>query len=361
MATQVKRRRGTAAENASFTGAAGEIVALTDTGQLAVHDAATAGGKVIPNAQNIQNNTVKYGTVGGTGNTITLAHSVPRTAHTTGAEIIFKPTANNTSAVTVAVDSIAGTKAIEKMVSGTSTALTADDLRNGVVARAIYDGTRYQLQGTSGGLENDVQTFTSSGTWTKPSGYATTAMALLEVWGGGGAGASILGNSGGGGGGAYASTFCPLSSLSATETITIGAAGVAVAAWGNNGGDGGTSSIGSRLTAAGGKGGTSSIAGVGGLASASTTNIKSTARPINVADGGDGGYGAAAVATTFAGGGGGGGAASSKAGATSTFSGDGGASSVAGTQPAGGGGGGIPSVSYGANGAKGQVRITVFG
>ena len=46
MAVQIQLRRGTAAENAAFTGAAGELVCLTDTDQLALHDNVISGGKI---------------------------------------------------------------------------------------------------------------------------------------------------------------------------------------------------------------------------------------------------------------------------------------------------------------------------
>lgn len=44
MAYAVKYRRGTTAEHASFTGAAGEITVNTTTNQLIVHDGVTVGG-----------------------------------------------------------------------------------------------------------------------------------------------------------------------------------------------------------------------------------------------------------------------------------------------------------------------------
>jgi len=44
MATQVQRRRGTAAEHNTFTGAAGEVTVNTTNDSLHVHDGATAGG-----------------------------------------------------------------------------------------------------------------------------------------------------------------------------------------------------------------------------------------------------------------------------------------------------------------------------
>jgi hypothetical protein len=44
MTTRVQRRRGTAAEHAAFTGAAGEITVDTTNNRAVVHDGATAGG-----------------------------------------------------------------------------------------------------------------------------------------------------------------------------------------------------------------------------------------------------------------------------------------------------------------------------
>ncbi len=44
MATEVQFRRGTAAQHASFTGAAGEITVDTDDDRAVVHDGSTAGG-----------------------------------------------------------------------------------------------------------------------------------------------------------------------------------------------------------------------------------------------------------------------------------------------------------------------------
>lgn len=380
MATQVKRRRGTAAENAAFTGAVGEIIVLTDTKRIAIHDGVQLGGYTAPNAKDVQDNALKYGTVGGTANAITLTHAVPRTAHTAGAEVIFKPTANNTGAVTLAVDSIAGTKALEKMVSGTSTALSADDLRNGVVARAIYDGTRYQLQGSSGGSVSNEQTFNSSSTWNKPSNYDPTSRVLIECWGGGGGGGSS--NTCGGGGGSYKYKILPLSSLGSSETVTVGAGGNA-GSGGTSGTSGGSSSFGSFCTAyggGGGNGGSSEPGGAGGgIASNSTAGSRFNDVNTNGGEGmgstatipGTAGYyigGGGGSAQTGSGGiynngknsvygGGGGGGGSSGSGGTSQYGGNGGAAGAAGTQPGGGGGSG----SSVGNGGAGRVRVTVFG
>lgn len=53
MSIEVKLRRGTTAEHATFTGAEGEVTVDTDKGALVVHDGVTAGGNPQDNAARI--------------------------------------------------------------------------------------------------------------------------------------------------------------------------------------------------------------------------------------------------------------------------------------------------------------------
>ena len=93
----------------------------------------------------------------------------------------------------------------------------------------------------------DIQTFTSSGTWTKASGKT---LALVEGWGGGGSGSRVSSGIGGagGGGGTYSWVVLNISDLGSTETVTIGAGGTAITGDSTNGNAGGNTTLGSKFT-----------------------------------------------------------------------------------------------------------------
>tara|TARA_B100001559_G_C16455722_1_gene601513 strand:- start:365 stop:619 length:255 start_codon:yes stop_codon:yes gene_type:complete len=67
MAVTVQFRRGTAAQNNSFTGAAGEVSVNTTNNSIRVHDGSTAGGHelMLASVANISGN-VPIGNVSGT-------------------------------------------------------------------------------------------------------------------------------------------------------------------------------------------------------------------------------------------------------------------------------------------------------
>jgi hypothetical protein len=262
----------------------------------------------------------------------------------------------------------------------------------------------------NGGLSGvyNYQDITTTGTWTAPSNITGTEQVIVQIWGGGGGGANLSGStdSSGGGGGAYNTFTVPISALTSTVTVTIGAGGTP-------GNAGGTTSFGSYLYAyggasgvtlasngicgGGGGGGTlsgggqgvcstspsSATAGAGGSPMGDTTgagssfgggagggkNASAGASQYGGGGGGEansggcGGY-TNGGSSVYGGGGGGGACTSSEPGGSSNLGGAGGASGVSGnatngTAPGGGGGGVFTSGTAG-SGARGEVRVWVI-
>ena len=123
-----------------------------------------------------------------------------------------------------------------------------------------------------------IQTFTSSGTWTKPSGI-TKVIVEVQAAGGSGAWSSASNNPymSGAGGGGYAKKFLDVSSISsATITVGSGAAGVAQNNVGSDGGNSSWADGTNTITANGGGGGlrTQYYSGSGGTATGGDINIQ---------------------------------------------------------------------------------------
>jgi len=246
-----------------------------------------------------------------------------------------------------------------------------------------------------------VDTYTSSSTYTKQTGLQRV---FVQAWGAGGSGSATETNAseaGGGGGGGYIEAWFDADDLATSTTITIGSGGVAVTDE-NDGNVGGNTTFGSLLTAYGGGGGGSSSSGGGGggggcLLSAggsATTGVggsaglpsalcvgggngASTATATSTIYGGGGGAGIESTGAggtggvTVYGGAGGGGAATngSGSGGTSTFGGAGGAglaaasgNATSGSVPGGGGGAKWSNAGTGNSGAggNGMVIVTSF-
>lgn len=128
----------------------------------------------------------------------------------------------------------------------------------------------------------DVQSFSSDGTWTKPSIGSVVLVELLGAGAGGASGASwstsdARGGTGGGSGG-YSKNIFNIDTLPSTVAVTVGLGGTGGAGstetLGNVGTDGGDTSFGTLLIAKGGKAGTApsgTSRGVGGAGGAGLT------------------------------------------------------------------------------------------
>ena len=149
-------------------------------------------------------------------------------------------------------------------------------------ATIVNSGT---ATGFASGLAS-VQTFTSSGTWTRPAGITKVIMEVQGAGGGGGRNDTYNYRGTSGSAGGYAKKLLDVSSV-ASSTITIGAGGAGGAADTNDGAAGGLSSwADGGTTVTGGAGG----AGLGEDSYGYTAGGSGTNGDINIT-GGPGGCG----------------------------------------------------------------------
>jgi hypothetical protein len=321
-----------------------------------------------------------YAVATGTANAHVAAFNPALTTRTDGMVLRYKAPAANTGALTFndGLGAVAVVGAAHAALQGGETAVNGDvwvqwnssigggsyvliDSTGGAVqvAPATQSQHAAQFGQVNAGRLLNVQTFTSSGTYTATTG---TNSVIVEGVGGGGAGggtpacsASQSAAGAGGGSGAYFKTRIT-SGFSGT-TVTVGNAGVG----GSNtsGGNGGSSSFGAFATAPGGVGGTV------GVATTAFPQLSGYGNGASVATGGtlinsSGGFGATAIAL----------------GSGSAVSGSGGASALGGganaiinvsasgataTSPGAGGSGSMTIASgpaqIGGGGAKGVIIV----
>ena len=203
-----------------------------------------------------------------------------------------------------------------------------------------------------------IQSFTSSGTYTKTSGARVARIRGVAGGASGGGVSGLASNAAGASGGSAGGEFDFWLDVTAvtTETVTIGAGGAAPVAGANGGNAGGATSFGAWATANGGIGGSASVASTGLAVLAPTAGGTTTGLGGRV---GSYGFGGVRVSGT---------AATSGSGGSSRF-GTGGigiaaaGSGIAGTGNGSGGSGGMSSAAVdraGGAGAPGIVTIEEY-
>jgi hypothetical protein len=154
---------------------------FTYTGQAFTNNAAPPANVMVSrhrfteNGLNLAGGVNSYTDTGVAGNTYVITTAPPFSSLPTGFQTCFFTANANTGASTLNVNSI-GATAI-KTASGS--ALTANSINANSYACVLYDGTNFELQGTSSGAGGGVSSFTGDGTLLSNSGSTGGVTATL--------------------------------------------------------------------------------------------------------------------------------------------------------------------------------------
>ena len=308
------------------------------------------GSPILPSSmlQSILTSNLTYGIDGGTANTVQAKFPLPVTTLVDGMDVWVKIAAANTGATTftpnpgvISASPVIGAahaalQGGELIVGGRANLIWRQDVSSWVLVEctgaaiqvapatasqhAVQFGqaTGRLLRATIYRLSSGVQqvsvnggAFTTTGAGTFISLASTTSI-IVEMCGGGGGsagvpatGASTVAAAGGGAGAVYGKSYFT-SGFSGGLVVTVGVGGTAGAAGLNNGGAGGTTSLGALMTCGAGNGSIATAAGAAPIivgAGVSTT----TASGVNLygTQGGPGGTGFMFAASAGVGGNGG--------------------------------------------------------
>ena len=233
----------------------------------------------------LQNGTPIFGADAGATDSYSITLAPAPSSYVTGMVLNFSANTANTGASTLNVNGLGAVPIKKQHDQDTATG----NIEAGQIVTVIYDGTNFQMQSqtatsaVSGFTSVNIQSFTSSGTYTPTTGMQYCI--IFCVGGGGGGGGTAASSSGtsaagGGGGGALSIKYASAATIGASKTLTIGAGGTAATAGVNSGGTGGDTSISTICVAKGGQGGSGASAnsfatgGAGGALASGTGDVK---------------------------------------------------------------------------------------